>query len=173
MTSPAPEPGWFPDPWDARRERYWDGAEWAAQWRVRGSQPQQPTPSVRPVPAAPPTRKAGWYPDPSDNEQEVYWDGSGWHGRRAVDPEYTPPTSNPGPTDGVRQWWSGLTAVDRRVIIIVAAAVVAVGTVLSMIFGLINTDSPIEKDCKATAHANGYTGSEADTFVKFCVHNAQ
>jgi hypothetical protein len=59
------------------------------------------------------------------------------------------------------------------VIIIVAAAVVAVGTVLSIAFGLIDTDSPIEKDCKATAHANGYTGGDADTFVKFCVRNAQ
>ncbi|UCZ63716.1 hypothetical protein [Mycolicibacterium phocaicum] len=58
-------------------------------------------------------------------------------------------------------------------IIIVGAAVVAVGTVLSIIFGLIDTDSPIEKDCKATARANGYSGSDADTFVKFCVRNAQ
>ncbi len=36
MAASAPEPGWLPDPWDARRERYWDGTEWAARWRVRG-----------------------------------------------------------------------------------------------------------------------------------------
>lgn len=25
---PLPGPGWYPDPWDARRIRWWDGEEW-------------------------------------------------------------------------------------------------------------------------------------------------
>ncbi len=166
MTSPAPDPGWLPDPWDARRERYWDGAEWAPQWRVRERPSQKPTP-VRPVP---PTQKAGWYPDPSDSEQEVYWDGSRWHGRRVVEPGYVPPPARSSPIDDVHQGWYGLS---RQQLVILAVLAVVVGCALLAITINLTSDSPIEKDCKATARANGYTGSEADTFVKFCVRNAQ
>lgn len=51
MSTPSPTPaGWYPDPWDSRAQRYWDGAQWTqhtapAAGAQAGAQPgyaQQP-----------------------------------------------------------------------------------------------------------------------------------
>jgi hypothetical protein len=43
-----PESGWYPDPADANRQRYWDGKHWTAE--TRGPNPVAPT---QPEPVAP------------------------------------------------------------------------------------------------------------------------
>lgn len=54
VTAGGPEPGWLPDPWNAGRERYWDGSHWTSSCRASSSQTsvpkQQPPSSVRPGP---------------------------------------------------------------------------------------------------------------------------
>ena len=46
MSNPAPTPaGWYPDPWDPRAQRYWDGAQWTQHTAPAAAQqpaPQQP-----------------------------------------------------------------------------------------------------------------------------------
>jgi len=50
--------GWYDDPDDKGRERYWDGQRWTEDTREK----------------YPP----GWYDDPKRFGAERYWDGSGW-----------------------------------------------------------------------------------------------
>ena len=50
--------GWYDDPDDQGRERYWNGAAWTAEVRQK----------------YPP----GWYDDPKRFGAERYWDGAGW-----------------------------------------------------------------------------------------------
>lgn len=46
MSDPAPQPGWYPDPEDAARERWWNGTAWSDERRT-------PTFGARPDPYAP------------------------------------------------------------------------------------------------------------------------
>lgn len=48
MPESAPKPGWYPDPSDASRRRYWDGHTWG---------PLEPTDQPPPPPAPPPNKK--------------------------------------------------------------------------------------------------------------------
>lgn len=64
--SNQPQPGWYPDPHDPSRSRYWDGAAWteqsmAAEELASSTQPlpkMTPPPSI-PTPSTPPS-KAWW-----------------------------------------------------------------------------------------------------------------
>lgn len=59
MTTPA---GWYPDPDDNSRQRYWDGTQWTDD-HAAAATPQTP----------------GWYPDPDDpDNRKRYWNGTGW-----------------------------------------------------------------------------------------------
>lgn len=45
MTDAAPPPpGWYADPGDAGLDRYWNGTEWADDWRPRARSSQPPPP---------------------------------------------------------------------------------------------------------------------------------
>jgi hypothetical protein len=54
--------GWYPDPSDAARERWWDGTRWEAQTRARGGLTPEPVPvaatPTEPVPAYEPVAPA-------------------------------------------------------------------------------------------------------------------
>lgn len=53
MSNPAP--GFYPDPNDANKQRYWDGNEWTDNY-------------------------AGFFPDPDNPGMVRYWDGKEWSG---------------------------------------------------------------------------------------------
>ena len=52
--------GWYADPEQPARRRYWDGAQWTEHFQE------------------PPPQPAGWYPDPGVEGQQRYWDGVTW-----------------------------------------------------------------------------------------------
>lgn len=57
---PAPRPGWYPDPLDAARERYWDGQSWTHELRNPAEiQPATSTWQPRQQPVAPSDNWAG------------------------------------------------------------------------------------------------------------------
>jgi hypothetical protein len=58
-TPSAPAPGWYPDPNDSSRMRYFDGRVWTSSTQPRGPAP-------------------GWYPDPNDSSLVRYFDGRVW-----------------------------------------------------------------------------------------------
>jgi len=65
MSTPA---GWYADPNDSSKERYWDGSEWTVDWH-----------HLKPDTArAPGQGEPGWYVDPTDSQMEAYWTGSNW-----------------------------------------------------------------------------------------------
>lgn len=66
MNTPAAPAGWYRDPSDGSRDRWWDGTQWHAQWRALAA----------PAPTQPPSQPAGWYPDGSGATR--YWDGHAW-----------------------------------------------------------------------------------------------
>src|SRR5579862_5765546 len=71
--SQQPRAGWYPDPQNAARLRYWDGEGWtghtsSAMLTARGAPPAPP-------PATPP----GWYRDAFTPTRARYWDGRAWH----------------------------------------------------------------------------------------------
>jgi hypothetical protein len=50
------DPGWYPDPIDKDRQRYWDGREWG-----------------------PPSLKTGWHDDPEEPHTKMrWWSGDSW-----------------------------------------------------------------------------------------------
>lgn len=59
MSGQAPA-GWFPDPEDETRNRYWDGQQWTDQRSPRSQQGAPPPPSGQPIAASegtPPAKK--------------------------------------------------------------------------------------------------------------------
>ncbi len=65
----TPDPGWYPDPDDASRARYWDGQAWTDRTRALetgAAQPDAPEPAAAKTraAAAPPTRPARGANDP-------------------------------------------------------------------------------------------------------------
>jgi Protein of unknown function (DUF2510) len=79
MSTPPAPAGWYLDPSDSSRERWWDGTGWAEQSRpFVGAMPapaREPAPAPQPPPP-PPLHPAGWYPDAQGTVR--YWDGHGW-----------------------------------------------------------------------------------------------
>jgi Protein of unknown function (DUF2510) len=63
MSTPAAPAGWYLDPSDTSRERWWDGTQWGPQSR--------PLSLVAPAPHPP-----GWYRDAHGANR--YWDGREW-----------------------------------------------------------------------------------------------
>lgn len=61
MTQREPEEGWYPDPYDQRVERWWDGAQWQGEPRARvATVAPPPAPVPDPAPAAGPERALLW-----------------------------------------------------------------------------------------------------------------
>jgi hypothetical protein len=87
MITPAGiPPGWYADPWDATRWRWWDGATWtphAGRSTPRGTPP-------------------GWYADPSGEAPQRWWDGRGW-------------TAFTGPPPPERPWFPPRGVTDEQV----------------------------------------------------------
>lgn len=67
MTASLPPPGWYPDPWNAGMQRYFDGQNWTPLCA-----PAQSSTVSAPVPSP------GWYPDPWDAGMQRYFDGCNW-----------------------------------------------------------------------------------------------
>jgi hypothetical protein len=62
VVSSVPE-GWYPDPRQPTKMRYWDGTQWTEHVQARHSVAQV---------------AASWYPDPQQPGWQRYWDGSQW-----------------------------------------------------------------------------------------------
>ena len=75
---PASEPydgireGFYVDPLDPTRERYWDGKQWDTETYPRERRTRVATPTS--YPGMPP----GWYTDPSNPGKDRYWLGDRW-----------------------------------------------------------------------------------------------
>jgi hypothetical protein len=69
VTASLPPPGWYPDPWGAGMQRYFDGHNWTPH-----RAPAQGSTVSASAPVAPP----GWYPDPWDAGMQRYFDGHNW-----------------------------------------------------------------------------------------------
>ena len=70
-------PGWYTDPSDAGRKRYFDGVQWTNSYYYGSGamSPQNPAAPADVLLTPPP---AGWYPDPDARSRRRYWDGSTW-----------------------------------------------------------------------------------------------
>lgn len=60
LTPPSTPPGWYPDPDEPGRERYWDGSAWAVDVRPKGCREPQPPAAQVARPARAPLPAAGW-----------------------------------------------------------------------------------------------------------------
>ncbi|MGU3652520.1 DUF2510 domain-containing protein [Mycolicibacterium sp. A43C] len=72
--------GWFPDPSNAARQRYYDGTQWTEHYHystnptpLSAAKPQKPAAEVPST-----TPPAGWYSDPDGQIRRRYWDGYQW-----------------------------------------------------------------------------------------------
>ena len=81
MTDTYRPAGWYPDPEDSSRERWWGGTGWLDTNRPKtDTSPSFPltTPATLP-PTTPATLPiAGWYPNPENPNEKRYWDGTAW-----------------------------------------------------------------------------------------------
>lgn len=90
------ERGWKPDPEDASKLRYWDGAAWTEHLHDLPpaepfeapkaaadivSVPAEPAPAPGPNFKAPLDTTAAWKIDPSNTRNYRYWDGTQWTNR--------------------------------------------------------------------------------------------
>jgi hypothetical protein len=73
----AATPGWYPDPSEPARHRYFDGAVWTENYYYATT--------AAPMYGPPPIdrtreqqRPAGWYPDPDAPTRRRYWEGQRW-----------------------------------------------------------------------------------------------
>lgn len=67
MTSPA---GWYPDPDEPGRQRWWDGELWSEHRRRAPRVQYRPHDPTRPDP--------GWYPAPGEPGMLRFWEGTYW-----------------------------------------------------------------------------------------------
>ena len=111
--SGPPPPGWYEDPEDASRSRWWTGAEWGPR-ATHPDDPKDPPSTFERGPADTgsgsadgegdpnaldafdPKRSAGWYPDPQDQDRLRYWDGNDWNDHQSADDSSEHAAPNPG-----------------------------------------------------------------------------
>jgi hypothetical protein len=55
---PSAEPGWYPDPEDRSRARYWDGSSWTAETRAHPGAAKSPSGTAEPSPGTPGSRRS-------------------------------------------------------------------------------------------------------------------
>ena len=142
-TAPATPPtGWYPDPADAERQRFWDGTNWTAETR-----PIAPPPSEFRLKEGVPVTGAPGEPvaDPYAAVGPAW--GSGYLGAAAATP--APPVAAPpyagalGPrtADGVPLagwWWRVLAIVVDNVLLGLLSQILLMATVFSDITPAIN-----------------------------------
>lgn len=99
MGAELPRAGWYPDPQDASKLRYWDGEGWTAHTSVGTVSPRGLPPPL------PPSVQPGWYRDAFIPTRARYWDGKAWHLHTypISAPADEAPTSTSGPTGAARQ----------------------------------------------------------------------
>jgi hypothetical protein len=70
--------GWYPDPHDSSRLRWWDGRAWTR--RLTDTPVREPKEGVlQPaLDAGTMSGPAGWYDDPSGADHNRWWNGTGW-----------------------------------------------------------------------------------------------
>lgn len=95
-SSTATPAGWYEDPRDPSRLRYWSGAAWTNDYAQRAGS----APSIA----------ADWYPDPSNSAQLRYWDGAAWTHHTSPRPGAvtTPADWYPDPSNAAQlRYWDG------------------------------------------------------------------
>lgn len=81
--SPAVPAAWYPDPYGAPLNRWWDGSSWTDHTQARVAETDHRPTAIEPVEpsffdAFNPGRPAGWYPHPTIAGQQRWWDGNDW-----------------------------------------------------------------------------------------------
>lgn len=112
--SGLPPMGWYPDPADARLERYWDGMQWTRNTRLPPAGPGAPTPaSFVPQPQIVPRSTPDLRTGP---ERMPYRTQAGFS-----------PSGRPATADGVRLagWWSRVAALFVDYLLITVAQTLA------------------------------------------------
>ena len=138
--------GWYADPVDPARERYWDGWQWSRNTRPRESQPPpadggRPTGYAAPDPAGPPgPAPGGGYPGPTSGGYPPGPTPGGYPpgptpGGYAPPPGYPvapgygyPPVPVPATADGVPLagwWWRVLAMVIDNVLLSTVVTILA------------------------------------------------
>lgn len=112
MGAELPRAGWYPDPQDASKLRYWDGEGWTAHTSVGTVSPRGLPPPL------PPSVQPGWYRDAFIPTRARYWDGKAWHLHTypiGAPTDEAPATSTSGPTGAAHRPapHSGRGAVDH------------------------------------------------------------
>jgi uncharacterized RDD family membrane protein YckC len=125
--------GWYADPVDPARERYWDGWQWSRNTRPREGQP----PPYAAAPGTAPTGYPGAGPAgyPGTGPAQPPGAAPGGYGQPGYPPGYPPAPAYAGPiqpvpvtADGVPLagwWWRVLAALIDNVILSVVVAIVA------------------------------------------------
>jgi uncharacterized protein len=72
---PGPPAGWFPDPTEPGRLRWWDGARWTDHVALGGLVLPRSVPVGAPDD---PGSGPAWHPDPVAPKRQRWWDGSAW-----------------------------------------------------------------------------------------------
>jgi hypothetical protein len=72
----AAAPGWYQDPSEPGRQRYFDGARWTDNYYYATT--SSPMYSAPPADPALGQSRPGWYPDPQVQARRRYWDGQQW-----------------------------------------------------------------------------------------------
>ena len=154
--------GWYPDPLDARRERYWDGWQWSKNTRdsdVPAAGPPGPGPYAQPYPPPAPAGPStgGQYPQGQYGQQPQGQYGQGPPGPYPQYPQgqYPQGQYGPGPygpgqrlanvpgqqavmtADGVRLagWWMRVLAVLLDWLFVSLLAVLPAIGIYSRVFG--------------------------------------
>ena len=118
--------GWYADPVDPARERYWDGWQWSRNTRPReGQPPPYAAPAGQPTPS-------GVYPGPAPGGYPSQTPGA--YGQPGYPPRYPPAPAYRGPAgpmaftaDGVPLsgwWWRVLAAIIDYLLLSTVVAVV-------------------------------------------------
>lgn len=137
--------GWYPDPVDPARERYWDGWQWSRNTREAETPPPAPHPGMpaagQPQPGQPPQQ--GYPPQPGmPPQQQSYPPQQGYPPQPGMPPQYGMPAVPPGgqpvlrTADGVEVsgwWYRVLAAVIDWLIFTVISGLVSIPIYLRMV----------------------------------------
>lgn len=132
--SGPPPMGWYPDPADARLERYWDGAQWTRNTRLPPTAPPAGAAAQNPAVQGPPAQNPAVQNPATPANPGSY----GQYGPRGNAPQPMPyrtqagfaPSGRPSTADGVRLagWWARFAAlfVDYLILSVVHTLAVAI-----------------------------------------------
>jgi len=127
--SSAVPAAWYPDPYGAPLNRWWDGTSWTDHTQARVAEAELLPAVVEPVEPSylqefNPERPAGWYPHPTLMGQQRWWNGDDWTEHVSA-PVYEAQTAGawPSATDASPSTWQIWANVALYAVIFIVSAV--------------------------------------------------